>query len=90
MQNNSKIQEKERVTKLWEGKFLFEPHYYDLTPPPPLSGPTIIKPTVDIEMLCAHRLHSSQIANFSPLLLGVDLGLPVEDLVILSEEYGKS
>lgn len=55
----------------------------------PLQGATIIKPAVNIDLLTMHRLHSSQLASLSPLLVGADLDLPAEELVI-EEEYGRS
>ena len=35
-----------------------------------------------------HRLHSSQLISLAPLLVGADLDLPAEELVI-EEEYGR-
>lgn len=35
-----------------------------------------------------HRLHSSQLVSLAPLLVGADLDLPAEELVI-EEEYGR-
>lgn len=82
----SKNEQKARNKQSWEGKFLFQKHYSDLTPPPPLDGPTIIKPTIDIESLCAHRLYSSQIVNLTPLLVPYDMGITVEDFFLARDE----
>jgi hypothetical protein len=85
----SKAEEKARVRDSWEGKFIYQQHHYSLTPPPPVDGPTLVKPTIDLQALCAHRLYSSQIASLTPLLLPADLGLPLEDLILLKDDFGR-
>ena len=68
-------EDKRKLTRSCEERFLYQEYHFDLTPLPPYDGATIIKPTIDVEALTNNKLFSSQIATFTPLLLPVDLKL---------------
>jgi hypothetical protein len=70
----------------WQDNFLFKPLRYDVTPPPPLDGATIIKPSMDVEALVANRLFSAELAAMNPLLLPADMGMPPDKLFLLKAE----
>ena len=63
---------------------------YDLTPPPPLPFPKLYYYSLDPTRHYHHRFTAAYVANTKPLLIGSDLGLPVDELILFSKEYNST
>jgi len=81
-------EDKRKLTRSLEGRFLYQEYHFDLTPPPPYDGATIIKPTIDVEALTNHKVFSSNIAALTSFLIPADFKLSPEDLVLLASDFG--
>ncbi|MCB0371087.1 MAG: hypothetical protein KDD45_17125 [Bdellovibrionales bacterium] len=63
---------------------------YDMTPPSPLPYPKLYYYSLDPARNFQHRFSPACIAAAKPLLIGADIGLPVDELVFYSKEYSNS
>jgi hypothetical protein len=70
--------------------FLLNQPMYDLTPPPPLPFPKLYYYSLDPTRHYHHRFTAAYMSNTKPLLIGSDLGLPVDELILFSKEYNST
>jgi hypothetical protein len=70
--------------------FLLNQPVYDMTPPSPLPYPKLFYYSLDPARHYHHRFSPAYINSAKPLLIGSDLGLPVDELVLFTKEYNSS
>ena len=63
---------------------------YDLTPPAPLPFPKMYYYSLDPARHHQHRFTASFYSNTKPLLIGCDVGLPVDELIVMTKEYNRN
>lgn len=63
---------------------------YDMTPPSPLPYPKLFYYSLDPARHHQHRFSPAFIHASKPLLIGSDVGLPVDELVMFAKEYNNS
>ena len=63
---------------------------YDMTPPSPLPYPKLYYYSLDPSRHYQHRFSSTFISSTKPLLIGADLGVPVDEMVFFAKDYNDS
>ena len=63
---------------------------YDMTPPVPLSYPKLIHYPLDPARHYSHRFIPSFIHESKPLLVGSDVGMQLDELMIFAKEYSNT
>jgi hypothetical protein len=63
---------------------------YDMTPPPPFPFPKLFHYSLDPSRHYQHKFTSSFLTSLKPLTIGCDVGLPVDELIIFSQQYNNS
>ena len=61
-----------------------------MTPPPPLPFPKLYYYSLDPARHYHHRFTPAFISSTKPLLIGADLGLPVDELILFSKDYNST
>lgn len=59
-------------------QYLLQEPKYNIRPPSPAPHPVLIKTETNRDDIWGYRLLSSQMNAMAPLLVGCDLGLPLE------------
>lgn len=58
-----------------------------MTPPEPLSYPKMLPYPLDNSRHYSHKFPASFFQNCKPLLIGCDVGMPVDELILFANEY---
>ena len=69
---------------------MLNPPVYDMTPPSPLPYPKLYHYSLDPTRHYQHRFSPAAIASSKPLLIGADIGLPVDELVFYTKDYNNN
>lgn len=60
---------------------------YDMTPPAPTAYPKLLHYSLELSRYYQHKLQPSFITASKPLLIGCDVGIPIEELILFTKDY---
>lgn len=70
--------------------FMVSQPIYDMTPPSPLPYPKLYYYSLDPARHYQHRVSPACINAAKPLLIGADVGLPVDELIFFAKDYNST